>query len=177
MKKFINFKYLKFNSVATNSVTTHERGLKAVTGNLTKSFQAGQVINLSGVGGDAASRSVTINSTTQATIDLQETLSSGVTAKVFAKLKKQNGREIAKTINESRFVELNISQGHSNTSVGSPGTSGPFNLGLSDGHKLRSVRLKTGNTFFANTTEVYKEFIFVFQSLQIYILVYKFVAW
>jgi len=141
------------NSVATNSITTHERGLKAVTGNLTKSFQAGQVINLSGVGGDAASRSVTINSTTQATIDLQETLASGVTAKVFAKLKKQNGREIAKTINESRFVELNISQGHSNTSVGSPGTSGPFNLGLSDGHKLRSVRLKTGNTFFANTTE------------------------
>ena len=150
------------NSVATNSVTTHERGLKAVTGNLTKSFQAGQVINLSGVGGDAASRSVTINSTTQATIDIQETLASGVTAKVFTKLKKQNGREIAKTINESRFVELNISQGHSNTSVGSPATSGPFNLGLSDGHKLRSVRLKTGNTFFANTTEgtdVTKEFV------------------
>ena len=141
------------NSVATNSVTTHERGLKAVTGNLTKSFKAGQVINLSGVGGDAASRSVTINSTTSAAVDIQETLSSGVAAKAFVKLKKQNGREAAKTINESRFVELNISQGHSNTTVGSPGTSGPFNLGLSDGHKLRSVRLKTGNTFFANTTE------------------------
>ena len=141
------------NSVATNSFTTYELGLNATAGALTKSFQPGQVINLSGVGGDGGSRSVTIDSSTQASIDIDETLSSGTTARVFAKLKKQNGQEIAKTINEGRYVELNISQGHSNTQVGSPGTSGPFNLGLSDGHKLREVRVKTGNTYFANTTE------------------------
>jgi len=141
------------NSVATNSFTTYELGLNATAGALTKSFQPGQVINLSGVGGDGGSRSVTIDSSTQASIDIDETLSSGTTARVFAKLKKQNGQEIAKTINEGRYVELNISQGHSNTQVGSPGTSGPYNLGLSDGHKLREIRVKTGNTYFANTSE------------------------
>ncbi len=110
-----------------------------------KAFQPGQVISLNGVGGDAAARSVTINSTTSATIDIQETLDATVAASVVCELKKVNGQEIAKNLQTDRLVETNVSD--------SGTTSGPWNLGVSDGFALKQVRLKTGNTFFATVSE------------------------
>lgn len=113
-----------------------------------KFFTPGQVISLNGVGGDGTARSVNIASATSATVDIQETLSGTVAATVISEQKKVNGQEIAKVINKGRFVELNISDGFS-----THGLTGPWPLGLSDGHKLQEVRLKTGNTFFAATSD------------------------
>jgi len=120
-------------------------GGTASNATLFKEFQPGQVISLNGYGGDVAARTVTINSTTSATIDIQETLSGTVAASVVCELKKVDGQEIAKVINKNRYIEINVSD--------SGTIAGPWNLGLSDGHKLREVRVKTGNSFFTTTSE------------------------
>ena len=132
---------------SATQVSVHGNGEGAAISSATlfKQFKDGQVISLNGVGGDAAARSVTINSTTSATIDIEETLNSTVAASVVCELKKVNGQEKAKNIQESRYVEINVSD--------SGTTAGPWNLGASDGFALREVRVKTGNTFFTTTSE------------------------
>ena len=121
----------------------------AITGaTVFKAFQPGQVISMNGVGGDTGNRSITINSTTSATLDIKETLDSTVDAYITTELKKVDGQEIAKTINKNRYVEINVSDGFA-----SAGLTGPWNLGLSDGHKLREVRYKSGNAFFTTTSQ------------------------
>ena len=142
--------YVISNLNSATSVNYHGPGEGGALSGATvfKFFTPGQVISLNGVGGDAAARSVTINSTTSATIDIQETLGGTVGALVTTELKKVDGREIAKVINKDRLVEINISDGFANH-----GLTGPWPLGLSDGHKLKEVRLKTGNTFFSSTSE------------------------
>jgi len=139
--------YVVSNLNSSTSVNVYGPGEGGVLSGATvfKQFVPGQVISLNGVGGDASDRTVTINSTTSATIDIQETLGSTIDASVYCELQKTDGQEIAKTINKNRFVEINVSD--------SGTTAGPWNLGLSDGHKLREVRLKTGNSFFTTTSE------------------------
>ena len=133
--------------VSNSSVKVYGPGKGPALSNKTifKAFKSGQVIPLNGYGGTNAARTVNITSTTSAVIDIKETLSSGVDASVYVELKKVDGQEIAKVINKNRFVEINISS--------SGTTTGPWGLGLSDGHKLRSVRFKTGNTFFSSVTQ------------------------
>lgn len=121
----------------------------AITGaTVFKAFQPGQVISMNGVGGDTGNRSITINSATSATLDIKETLDSTVDAYITTELKKVDGQEIAKTINKNRYVEINVSDGFA-----AAGLTGPWNLGLSDGHKLREVRYKSGNAFFTTTSQ------------------------
>lgn len=110
-----------------------------------KAFQPGQVISMNGYGGDGAARSITINTTTNATVDLQETLDGTVDATIITELKKVDGQEKAKNFQSDRYVELNVSD--------SSTIAGPWNLGLSDGFALKEVRVKTGNSFFTTTTE------------------------
>ena len=139
--------YVVSSIVGATSVRVHGNGEGAAISGATlfKNFKQGQVISLNGVGGDAAARAVTINSATSATIDIQETLNSTVAASAIIELKKVDGREKAKVINENRLVQVNV--------TGSGTTTGPWNLGISDGFKLREVRFKTGNTVFTTLTE------------------------
>jgi hypothetical protein len=139
--------YVVSSIVGATSVKVYGSGEGAAISGATlfKNFKQGQVISLNGVGGDAAARSVTINSTTSATFDIQETLNSTVAASATIELKKVDGREKAKVINKDRLVQVNVS--------GSGTTSGPWNLGISDGFKLKEVRVKTGNTVFTSLTE------------------------
>lgn len=128
-------------------VSVHGNGEgAAITGaSLFKNFVAGQVISLNGVGGDAADRSVTVNSTTSVSIDIQETVASTIAAEVICELKKVDGQQIAKNLQTDRLVELNVSD--------SGTTAGPWNLGASDGFALKEVRVKTGNVFFTTASE------------------------
>ena len=139
--------YVVSNLNNSTSVNVYGSGEGATLSSATvfKQFVPGQVISLNGVGGDASDRTVNINSATSATIDIQETLSSTIDASVYCELQKTDGQEIAKTINKNRYVEINVSD--------SGTTAGPWNLGLSDGHKLSEVRLKTGNSFFTTTSQ------------------------
>jgi hypothetical protein len=133
------------DSATQVSVHGNGEGVSISNATLFKAFQPGQVISLNGVGGDAAARGVTINSTTSATIDIQETLNGDVAASVIVELKKVDGQEKAKVINKNRYVQVNIS--------GSGTTTGPWNLGVGDGFALKEVRVKTGNTAFTTTSE------------------------
>jgi hypothetical protein len=129
-------------SVENNTSLTLEKTAGSSTGGAYhKRFIAGQVIDLAGVGRDG-NRSINVNSTTTALIDLNETMST-LNATVICKLTKTSGQEASKTINRSRLVELRAGTGGGYTG----NTTGPWPLGLADGFKLVSVRQKSGTRF------------------------------
>ena len=109
-----------------------------------KVFKNGQVIDLAGVGGQAANRSVTINTTTSATIDTQETFTGTVSASLLTELNKVDGQEMAKVRKAGRYVRVNLAT-HTNT------TNGPWDLGFSDVWKINSVR--TDSSTFTTATQ------------------------
>ena len=111
-----------------------------------KEFKTGQTLDLAGVGGDGASRTVTVGSTTSASFDIQESLQSTVTGSVVVELSKVNGQEAAKTYNSGRYVQVRVSDSTN-------GATGPWNLGLSDVFQISEVRKKTGNTVFSTSSE------------------------
>ena len=137
-------------SVETNtSLTLEKTAGSSISGTYHKRFIAGQVIDLAGVGRDG-DRSINVNSTTTALIDINETLNipSTLNATVICKLTKSSGQEASKTINRSRLVELRCGSALPDNVTGYTGnTTGPWPLGLSDGFKLRSVRQKSGARF------------------------------
>jgi len=136
-------------AVTSTTLSTEEIAYGAISSaNITKSFKPGQVIDMAGVGGDGSDRTINVTSTTGADFDIQETLSSTVSATVITELQRVDGQEIAKDYRSNRYVQLTVNQ-----SDGTNNTSGPWNLGLSDGHKIVEVRKKTGNTLFTTTTE------------------------
>ena len=146
-------------SVANNtSLVLETVAGSSTSGAFHKRFQAGQVIDLAGVGRDG-NRSININSTTTALVDLNETFNSPSTlnATVICQLNKTTGQEASKTINRSRVVELRAGTGGGY--VGN--TTGPWPLGLSDGFKLISVRQKSGARFASLTagTDVTSHFV------------------
>ena len=119
-----------------------------------KQFKPGQVIDLGGVGRDGV-RTVVISGSpaTTSTIDMNETLnansSSTLAATVIVKLSKADGQEATKTINRARLVQVRIGSGGGTSYVGN--TTGPWPLGLSDGFKITSVRIKSGSNFAATS--------------------------
>ena len=128
------------SSVGTTSVNTLQgAGVGVSNAAIKKKFVQGQVIDMSGVGGDGSTRTVTVSSATGAAFDTQETLSGTASATVVTELTRVDGQEKAKILRPGRFVKIN-----SNTSP--YGTAGPWNLGLSDVHKLVYVR-KQGSDF------------------------------
>ena len=114
---------------------------------LRKVFKSGQVIGMGDVGGDGSARTITVASATSASFDIKEAITSTTSASIVALLKKNNGREAAKTLNRRRLVQVTT-----NKSDGTANTQG-FNLGVSDVLKINSVRLKTSNSLFSAVTQ------------------------
>ena len=136
-------------AVTSTTVSTQQNALAGISAqNITKQFVPGQVIDMAGAGGDGSERQINITSTTGASFDIQETLAATVSATVITKLNKIDGREIGKDYLSNRYVQLTVNQTN-----GSTNTNGPWNLGLSDVHKLIEVRKKTGNTLFTTVVE------------------------
>ena len=128
------------SSVGTTSLNTLQgAGVGVSNAAIKKKFVQGQVIDMSGVGGGGSTRTVTVSSATGAAFDTKETLSGTASATVVTELTRVDGQEKAKILRPGRFVKIN-----SNTSP--YGTAGPWNLGLSDVHKLVYVR-KQGSDF------------------------------
>ena len=150
--KIINYaNVVTVNSIAsaTSLTLTENHNVTGSSLTATKALINGQMLNMSGVGRDG-SRTITIDSTTSASFDIQETLGGTCAAQVFCELNKIDGQEAAKAINKNRYVEINISDAHASAALGN--TVGPWPLGLSDGHKITEVRLSTGNAFFSSTS-------------------------
>ena len=137
------------SAVTSTTLSTLEPALAAISGvGIVKKFNEGQVIDMSGVGGDGTDRTVTVATSTSANFDIQETLTSTATATVITELTKVDGQEIAKNYNSGRYVQVTV-----NKSNGSTDTTGPWNLGFSDIHKIVEVRRKTGNSAFTTASE------------------------
>lgn len=105
------------------------------TGSVSKVYVAGEIIDMAGDGIDGA-RSITIASTTSATFDLNETLTSTVSATVQCTLSKNDAREVAKTYKPDRYVLIRTDTHASNT-------VGPWSLGLADVFDIVSIRKKS----------------------------------
>lgn len=144
---------LTINSATSAVVQKTGNITSETTSNFHKVFKSGQVIDLGGVGGDAASRTVTIASSTSATVDIEETLNSGtLNAIAITELNKVNGQEIAKNYQANVFVQFDLSTHPTEE-------NGPWGLGVPDAFKLYQVRKDT-SAFTTETqgTDVTSEF-------------------
>ena len=122
----------------------------AANGAFHKRIMKGQVLDMGGFGKDG-SRTISIGSTTQTTFDIQETLSSAMDATAIVTLAKADTQEATKAVIRNRLVQLKIGAGSlpaHNTHITSTQT---FNLGLSDGFNLVSVRRKASSAFSATS--------------------------
>lgn len=136
------------NVASTTLTTLQPANIAVTTQGIKKQFVKGQIIDMSGVGGDGASRTISVASSTGANFDIQETLTSSVSATVITNLTKVDGKEIAKAYNTGRFVQITV-----NNPSGTPNLSGPWNLGISDIDQIIEVRRNTSNTLFTTSTQ------------------------
>ena len=106
---------------------------------------AGQIVDLTGTGASgsntATSRLVGSASATAVRFDLKEHFNTTgtVSATVISKQKRVDGQQTAKTIRKNRYVRIKLSDATN-------GILGPWNLGVSDIHKITEVR-QSGSAF------------------------------
>ena len=127
------------------------------TGNIFfKSLLSGDILDLTDTGSTGQTRTATVSGGTLS-IDLKERTAnitpSSVSAKISYRVDRSSAAEVKKILNPNRFVKFNI-----NTS----NTVGPYNLGLSDIYKIRSIRMDssafsnaTGSTSSSNVTSYF----------------------
>lgn len=109
-----------------------------VTGNtLTKSYRAGDVLDLNVRGFNGSDRTVSVVSNTL-NINLQENI-SGITAAVGYNLGRSNVEEIQKNLVANVYVRLDMSLANS-----APVT-GPIGLGISDVYRVKKIVRKSGS--------------------------------
>jgi hypothetical protein len=134
--------------ILTSNVST------SFTGNVFyKSLLSGDILDLTATGSTGDTRTATVSGGTLS-IDLKERTSnitpSSVSAKINYRVDRSSAAEVKKILNPNRFVKFNI---------GTSNTVGPYNLGLSDIYKIRSIRMDssafsnaTGSTSSSNVT-------------------------
>ena len=123
----------------TTNVTTASAGSA-----YKKQYYKGDILGLNRIGFSGTSRTATVSSSTSVVFDIKETLDSSVTASVICPLTKVDAKEIKKTLRTGRYVIID-------TSSNAGGTTGPWDLGLSDVIQITSVRKKS--TSFSTLTD------------------------
>ena len=102
-----------------------------------KAIKSGDIIDLTANGSSGVVRTANVASNIL-NIDFKEdtsvTSSGTYDTKVTYRVERQTAREITKKLRANRFVKIN-------TANNAAGVSGPFNLGISDVYKIRSIRL------------------------------------
>lgn len=132
------------DSITNNTLLTLTSNVStaAAGSNFFKQYYAGEIIDLTVNGSGGSVREVNVTSTTTAAFDLKETLTATASASVSCRLNKVDAREIKKVLYRNRYVKINC---------GTSGTTGPFNLGISDVLRIVEVRRKNGD--FSSPTE------------------------
>ena len=120
----------------------------AATARVHKIFPTGYVFDLTANGAGGTLRTSTINSTTQMTLDLKETIANTTTMTVFFNNKRESAAAISKTVRKSRYVRLNLAAGS--------GIAGPWPLGVADVFNLRGVYV--GPSYSLTNRNLVKEF-------------------
>jgi hypothetical protein len=106
-----------------------------------KQYNIGDIIDFTTKGANLGTdRSIEITSNTTSFFDMKETLSNVVSANLICKMNRTEAKEAKKIIRKNRFVRI---------SAAVSGTTGPFNLGISDVFKINSIRRLKGSNFTA----------------------------
>lgn len=141
--------YIIQNIVNATSLTVSKNVVSTFTSNVFyRALRNGDVIDLTTTGTSGIIRTANVSSGSLI-VDIQEVTSAtgSVDAKLTFRVDRDAataGGEIRKFLRPSRFVQI-----QTNTNIG--GTSGPYNLGIPDVYKIRSVRMHT--TSFTTGTE------------------------
>lgn len=117
-------------------------------GDYAKVFASGEYIDLTAAGTSGATRTATVVTDTQITVNIKEALVSTVTADIICDLQKTDGQEMAKTLNEDRYVKIDCS---------SAGTAGTYGLGFSDIFKVSAIY--HGSSYATTNTDVTDQFL------------------
>lgn len=118
-----------------------------------KAYRAGDVVDLTTKGVDAGLERLVSTTSTAITVDLQETFESDFSATINYQVVRSGAREVQKLLRPSRFVKINCaSHGY--------GTTGPYNLGISDIYQVKNIIRKSGSfpTTTADGTDVTTSF-------------------
>jgi hypothetical protein len=143
-------------SIANNNTMVLNKALPStVTGNtITKTYLAGDMIDLRGIGSSGGFARTVTTSDSSLTFTLSETFGSPVGATVSYTMARRTAREIKKVLKVNRYVSINCA---SNIA----GSNGPFNLGFSDVYKINSIRKDTSDfTTVTQGTDVTSSFTF-----------------
>jgi len=147
------------NSITNStSLTVTSNVSPSASANLVfKDLRAGDIIDLTANGSTGQTRTATVASGIL-TLDFKEVATNvvptAVSAKISYRVDRTTAAEVKKILNPNRYVKLNTNISNS---------SGPYNLGLSDVYKIRSIRMD--NTAFttangtANSTNVTSYFV------------------
>ena len=118
------------------------------SGTVSRIYPSGYVFDLSGAGVDGQ-RIVDIDSATQFSIDLNETISGTMTGKVFFNVDRELAVPADKNVRKNCFVKLDL-----NTHT--KGVNGPWSLGFPDVFNIRKVYV--GSNYSTDNRDVTSEF-------------------
>jgi hypothetical protein len=105
-----------------------------------KTYNSGDIIDLTANGSSGQTRTVVVSGGSLV-IDLKEDTSSTIgtaNTKLTYRINRNTAQEVRKTLNANRFVKIYTANNDANT-------VGPYNLGVSDVYKLRSVRMHSSD--------------------------------
>lgn len=109
-----------------------------------KDLRAGDIIDLTANGSTGETRTATVSSGVL-TLNFKElatnVVPTAVSAKISYRVNRDSAAEVKKILKPNRYVKINTNTSNS---------AGPYNLGLSDIYKIRSIRMD--NTAFTNST-------------------------
>lgn len=129
----------RVTAIANNTYLTVDANLSAASANThAKQFYAGMEVPFVG----RTNRSITATGSVL-TFNLIDTLASPLQATVYHNVRRSSTKAIGKVINKNRFVKIDCSNN-------AGGSAGPWNLGLPDVLKIRSVYIGS-NSIYSNT--------------------------
>ena len=110
---------------------------------------AGEYIDLSS---GSSTATVTVNSTTSITIDTGAAITSGSgNIRVYVPVQVADGTPIAKALLQDRYVKID-------TGTNSAGTTGEYNLGVSDLYKVQQITAGTNSDYTTGQVDVTNQF-------------------
>lgn len=130
-----NSKTYLITAISNNiSLTVNANLPPVLSGNsFFKAYKSGDMIDMTAKGADAGTERSITTATNSLTFDLKETLGGIRSGTVTYTMSRSSAREIKKILRPDRYVKIQCS---------TAGTTGPFNLGISDVYRIKGIWTK-----------------------------------
>jgi len=144
---------VRITSVASQQIevdnTLDVSSLSGSTYDIVKVFPVGHKFDMTVNGSSGNPRSITVNSSTQVTVNIEETLASSMGISVTFNNKRENAVGATKDVIKNCFIKLDLN-------TNSAGINGPWILGVSDVFNLRNVYV--GSTYSTTNKNLVSDF-------------------